>query len=141
MEIEKMKAGAETDLAIALAVMGWETVTEDEDQPEQVPYHIGPNSEVFYPRVADLHPGLYPQQGLPPYSTSIAAAWLVEEKISQVPALLQQYVVELANLLHVNTLQTDALMCYGDLWRLIHATPEQRCKAALKAASQGGQQE
>ena len=80
----EMDPRAALDLAVALAVFGWEEVTEDEEQPDQVPYYVDPNPEghgILYPKVAAKFPTVYPAVGLPPYSTDWNAAALVIEHL------------------------------------------------------------
>lgn len=76
--------------------------------------------------------GKYPKQTharVPHYSTEIAAAFQVEEQIRKLK-LVKEYCEALCEI--VDT-RNDIVLRYS-LWSLIHATPEQRCKAALKAA-------
>ena len=76
----EMQAGPELDAAIAVEVMEWRRVIEDEEQPDQVPYLVGPEpGDVHYPSVAAKFPDSYtfPVQ----FSTDIAAAWEVLEKL------------------------------------------------------------
>jgi hypothetical protein len=95
MDINEMQAGREMDVKIA-ELMGWIWITEDDDQPDQIPYLIDPDEDsylVYYPKVAEKFPAVYPSQGLPPFSTDIAAAWLVVEKF------LDQHDFDLNNLM------------------------------------------
>ena len=59
-------------------------------------------------------------------STSISAAWLVEERIAEL-GLIDEYCWEIIKL--ASTKKGDP----PQQWNLIHATPEDRCRAALKA--------
>ena len=64
------------DALVAEHIMGWERVTEDPEQPDQVPYLIHHREEyvfleVYYPKI-ETHS--YPAVFLPPYSTNRAAA-------------------------------------------------------------------
>jgi len=81
-------------IAVAVHIFGWRWVHEDEEQPDAVPYLVGPEPEgdhevaivgTFYPTVYDkfkkgesdpLH-----YQGLPPYAHKIESAWKVVEKV------------------------------------------------------------
>ena len=67
------------------------------------------------------------RQLVPDFSGSLDAAWLMEEEIER-RGLQTQYVGELWALLELDTIP------YGTTyWPMAHATPEQRCRAALEA--------
>lgn len=78
-----MEAGYEMDLLIAERIFGWRWVYEDGEQPEAVPFLIGPpgTTSVHYPKVAANFPHLYPANGLKAWSRSISDAWEVVEKM------------------------------------------------------------
>jgi hypothetical protein len=64
---------------------------------------------------------------LPEFSENITAAWEVQEQVNQlskeqIPLLKARYVAELSVIVGSN-----------ELFEIVHATPEQRCKAALLA--------
>lgn len=64
------------------------------------------------------------------YSTDPAAAAHVEDEIER-RGLTEQYVDAMLDLLHINA--EDRIPAHYQLWALIRATPEQRCRAALVA--------
>lgn len=72
----------ELDAAVAEKVFGWRWIHEDGEQPHAVPYLVGPGSSVYYPTVHAKFPNV-PKSGgdLPNYSTDIAAAWKVVERM------------------------------------------------------------
>ena len=73
-----MVAGRELDALVQEHIFGWTWVTEDEEQPEQVPFLVSSDGDsgIYYPKVAAEFPDIQPHF-LPPRSTSIAAAWEV----------------------------------------------------------------
>lgn len=72
-------------------------------------------------------------QPVPPYSTSISAAFAMEEEITKMDAHIQVgYVSRLYELLNIPFNKPMPLSTEESL-KLIRATPEQRCRAALKA--------
>jgi hypothetical protein len=84
-EIDRMEAGDAIDLLVAQRLFGWRRIDEDDEQPEAVPYYVGPNGEAFYPTVRAKFPNL-PRTGrheLPPFSSDISAAWQVVEKTKE----------------------------------------------------------
>jgi len=72
----------ELDAAVAEKVFGWRWIHEDSEQPWAVPYLVGPSSSVYYPTVHAKFPNV-PKSGgdLPNYSTDIAAAWAVVDRV------------------------------------------------------------
>jgi len=63
------------------------------------------------------------------YSTDIAAAWEVEQVVGEMgDRAKHDYVKNLAQ----DSAIKDREVNYFSTWFLVHATPEQRCKAALK---------
>lgn len=107
MNIDEMQAGCEMDCIIAEKIFGWEDASWD----REAHCHTGhPNKE---------H---YRYEQVPEYSTDIAAAWEVEEEIKNKGIRMQaDYITELT------------LTVGPGKFEMVHATPEQRCKAALKA--------
>jgi hypothetical protein len=66
---------------------------------------------------------------LPEYSTDISSAWEMEEALyAKTPDMGMRYAKELINLMGI---RDDRRLSH--LSKLIRATPEQRCKAALLA--------
>lgn len=77
-QIDALPAGRELDALVAEKVFGWVWVREDTEQPDAVPYLVGPHGGAFYPSVANKYPELSTAGGdIPAYSTDIAAAWEV----------------------------------------------------------------
>ncbi|OMD66025.1 hypothetical protein BSK62_13235 [Paenibacillus odorifer] len=102
-EILAMGIGNELDIEIAVTVMG----------RERDKFRSG------WIRLGDL--STYPKQ----YSKDISAAWEVEERIKEMaidaPLYIGYYMTELQ------------LIVGNKGFDMVHATPEQRCKAALLA--------
>jgi len=69
---------------------------------------------------------------IPAYSTSIACAWEMEEHIFNTwnRGDIEAYCDELNQLANSAWREMDRL---PQKWQLIHATPEERCRAALMA--------
>lgn len=76
------------------------------------------------------------RRGFPCYSTDMAAVWAVEEHIKE-RGLVKEYIDALSDMLAPDDdfVSYDGIewATYDGLWALIHATPQQRCTAALKA--------
>ena len=70
---------------------------------------------------------------VPEFSTDIAVAWLVEERIAEL-GLIKEYCMHLNEIANEHW---DAGNRQSQRWQLIHATPEDRCRAALMAAEAG----
>lgn len=68
-------------------------------------------------------------------SEDISAAWQVEERIEEL-GITQRYAECLGAVCRVYLLRKDEWL---DMWLLAHATPLQRCRAALKACCKGGE--
>lgn len=74
------------------------------------------------------------------YATDIAAAMKAEDRIAEL-GLQGRYVINLAKIVDPRIKQDDAIMTLW--WNLVHASPDQRCRAALqcvkeKAKAAGG---
>jgi len=72
---------------------------------------------------------------VPDFSGSLDAAWQMEEEIER-RGLLGDYVAALQSHLRILGRHVIEVM---ETWELIHATPEQRCRAALEAVSSASQ--
>ena len=78
---------------------------------------------------------------LPFYSTEIGDAWLVEDEIER-RHFQQQYVDTLADMVTTtDSIVEDIIALHGlsdalIIWRILRATPEQRCRAALAAVKE-----
>lgn len=79
-------------------------------------------SEIEY---ADIDPNVHAVYGDKNWSSDISATWIVEERIKEL-RLGAAYIAGLKKVL----LTTDE---YIGMFEYVHATPEQRCKAALLA--------
>ena len=70
---------------------------------------------------------------IPDFSGSLDAAWQMEEEIERRGiAMVTAYEKELSWIVG-DTRQGEPFICSYDPWLFIHATPEQRCRAALEA--------
>ena len=80
----------------------------------------------------------YLGKNVPDYSSSLDAAWLMEEEIAQ-RKLIRKYVFALEDIVWSAGRSQQAILdewpSPHELWQLIHATPEQRCRAALSICS------
>lgn len=84
------------------------------------------------------------QHYVPDYSTEIAFAWQVEDRIKEL-GLRDEYIDTLVVVVHnvqlgqpgLNTTVDHYEMTSAFLWLMVHATPEQRCIAALMAKRKG----
>lgn len=111
--------GKELDAAIAERVMGFDEVE-----------HIG---DLLYYHNAEMdrlsETGGRWRSPVPMYHSDIAAAMEVESKIAE-RGLHREYAKALAKSCPLWSKGSDMLQLY---WELAHATPEQRCRAALAA--------
>ncbi|AGN33775.1 hypothetical protein PANG_00056 [Paenibacillus phage PG1] len=115
-EILALEPGIELDKIVAVQVMGWEI--RQEDLPDHQSYR-----EYYYRNGEKYENVDYPDHWQP--SKYIDAAWEVEEQIKTL-GLCVEYCQALKQVV-VSTGE------YVGLFDYIHATPEQRCKAALLA--------
>jgi len=147
-EILSMKAGSELEILVAEKVMGWRRWTcSDYD------FKI---ADLFPPDTTIGQHGTWTMQNLPfaeyagvlvpQYSRSIDVAFAVENEIAK-RFLMIDYIRELRNLV-MTPGQIDAKFHWDidedttnllHIWRFTHATPEQRCKAALLAIMEESQ--
>lgn len=139
MKIDEMQAGREMDALVAglmetkpLARKTYRQL-EKEDTGEYSCWTISSPNEWWeinidwgtveknkiYDEVPEWEPAKEP-------SEDIAAAWAVEEKIKERGAKMQV------------AYTTELILTVGSSWKfdLVHATPEQRCRAALKAVTE-----
>ena len=87
------------------------------------------HERIFGESVPDVSPNDSWWIHLPDYPGDISAAWLVEERIAEL-GLIDEYCRHLNDIANA---RWDAGEKLGRSWQLIHATPEDRCRAALKA--------
>ena len=111
MDIDKMEAGRELVDYVAKDVMHWEK-------------RIG-ITEVWVDEMGFVQADERWRPDL-----DISAAWLVEERIAEL-GLIDEYCWEIIKL--ASTKKGDP----PQQWNLVHATPEDRCRAALKAVDNG----
>lgn len=105
-EILAMEPGRELDELTIREVLGLEPRFDDETETVMI-LKESPFGEIYQ----DFSP-----------STDISAAWEVEEKVGEMPERVKaNYLTELI------------LLSGGRGFTMVHATPEQRCKAALLA--------
>ena len=100
-------------------IVGWELCNKGDLDP------FGNKARLYY----------YPDPGflttVPEYSRDITAAWLVEERIEELD-LIDEYCIQLTQI--VNSHWDEGADYHPFRWELIHATAEDRCRAALMAA-------
>lgn len=122
--------GRELDTAVAEQVMGWKRVVSRSAIKRLSHYGDGdwwhaPNGEGF-------------AENVPPYSTDHAAAFAVEEEIKR-RGWCNEYIVALMELFGIDEQKPvyDGVWTptYDELWMFIHATAEQKCRAALNTVS------
>ena len=110
MNIKEKKAGREIDDLVVTEVMGW--VIEGV-------YYINKVTEFTTEKI---HRNAWKP------SLMIAAAYQMEERITEL-GLINRYCWELIK----NAANKEEQTHTRQSWALIHATPEDRCRAALKA--------
>jgi hypothetical protein len=141
MNIDEMQAGREMDALIAEKVMGISVQTFG-DTCYLVNYCLKKeNGDLYYfngecPTRASIEEA---KKLIPRYSTDLAAAWEVEEKIIQLD-FINEYLEALQIIVNgVERGWTMTGIIIGHTYtveqtiNLVHASPEQRCRAALKA--------
>lgn len=117
-QILAMEPGRELDALIADKVMGWKECGIEGLRTRTAwgkPSHFDCND----PRVR-----------IPGFSTDISAAWEVEVQFNQDSEVKSDYMI---GLYMIVGLQPHLKPSLDDLFLIAHATPEQRCKAALLA--------
>ncbi|MEK5183181.1 hypothetical protein [Paenibacillus sp. FSL P4-0288] len=77
---------------------------------------------------SEIDPMKHAVYGDKDFSTEIALAWEVEAIFEQDTKLRGDYAIELNNVLGLKLYELTTL---DNIYKLAHATPEQRCKAAL----------
>lgn len=65
----------------------------------------------------------------PRYGEDISATWKMQSVLDQDPKIREQYAIELQNVLELNVIETTPTL--DNIYQIVHATPAQRCKAAL----------
>lgn len=124
-----MDAGREMDALVAERVMGWAIFTHNE----------GPNPPYWYREETDNHSFHLP---IPKFSTDIAAAYAMEERIEEL-GLTERYIVELARIacgydgLPETLIRLQRGLYEDQIWAMVHASPADRCRAALRAVEEG----
>lgn len=107
-QIKDMKPGRKLDMLVATKIRGQ---VEDRHRP------------------GNVLTGTYSS---PPkeYSKNISAAWEIESLFDQEVPLQEAYAIELHNVMGLMLHEPTTL---SNVFQFAHATPEQRCKAALLA--------
>lgn len=136
-EILAMKPGRELDKLVAEKVFNWRKV------PGPKTDYDGPCESfdvLVPPTIADPFP-LYPPKGVikPWYfceywSTDITAAWKVEQEIKN-RKIISKYVIALMEVVGV---ENRCPFSDIEMFSIIHASPADRCKAALLAVLEEG---
>jgi hypothetical protein len=127
MNIDEMEAGRELDALVAERVMGWKFIPLPKRNRSGLCINCG-RAVWDDPRNRQTELGICNEEDCR-YSTDIAAAWLVEERIAEL-GLIDEYCIELNAIANAHW---DDGKRQPQRWQLIHATPEDRCRAALKA--------
>jgi hypothetical protein len=104
--VEKIAPGPELDALVAENLMGWKDIQRQADR--------------CWGKKQD-RAGRWRRSPVPDYSTEPGNAYLVEERIKEL-GLSERYGKELAKITHAMKVPTE--------W----ASPDQRCRAALRAA-------
>lgn len=120
-EILAMEPGESLDSLVAEKVMGWKWIRpENNAQFIQTSYAFNHEDGVAY---LYFHP-----------SSEISAAWEVEERIIAIAKEINPSVMNLCNF-YIEKLRMVIIESntFCTPFMLVHATPEQRCKAALLA--------
>jgi hypothetical protein len=113
-QILSMQVGRELDDPVAEIVMGWRTSTEWRGF-----YWVSGENGIREAEKPSWRP-----------TKDISTVWKVEERIAELQ-LEGQYIKALCDI--VGTPRDGMRFHAMDDWRIVHATPEQRCKAALLA--------
>lgn len=128
------QVGRELDAEIAVLIQGWRWISNPSSPDDAFLFPPADAAKYSPDRVSTKPPDGRRMRNnewhaqLPYYSTDIAAAWEVEEKIKEL-GLQRKY----AEALGIVIAESGHKGLYVEPFELIHATPEQRCLAALKA--------
>ena len=118
------------EVMMAKPSISWELFTEDESASA-----LTCDTEAEARKWLAEHPRLQgryhvgPLEHWPPYSTNISAAMEVENRIAEL-GLENEYTIALWDAVGTGTPSSRSL------WFCIHATPEQRCLAAIEASKE-----
>ena len=110
MAIDKIPSGPKLDALTAEKVFGWKNVHQHDDR------------DGFYGKRQDKA-GYWRLAKVPPYSTNFLNAYSIEGRMEQL-GRLDRYLRQLFRITHANNIPAD--------W----ASPDQRCRAAIKAMGQ-----
>jgi hypothetical protein len=113
MAIDKILPGPKLDALTAEKVFGWRNVHQNDDR------------DGFYGKRQDKA-GYWRLAKVPPYSTNFLNAYSIEGRMERL-GRLDRYLRQLFRITHANNIPSA--------W----ASPEQRCRAAIKAMGQYGQ--
>ncbi len=117
----------ELDVQVATEVMGWIWITSELNEEQKI---LVPTDESISIPDSSWWWGRDVKALVPHYSRDIAAAWLVEERIEEL-GLVEKYCNHLASIVWSYQAHPAPLPLK---WYSIHASPEDRCRAALMAA-------
>lgn len=123
IDIDAVGAGPELNALVAECVMGWERMVSDEHMPRSLRWRVPWDVEGEEVQALTVFP----------FSTDANRAREVEAEIAR-RGLSQQYVSHLVNLTHLPMMEGSRL----DMFKLITATPVQRCRAAYRAVMEAG---
>lgn len=122
IDIDAVSAGPELDALVAVHVMGWELMPP-------IPQPDDGCADIYY-RDGDW--SLVALEDMSAFSTDANCVREVEAEIRQ-QGLAGKYVACLVRKVDPNNRSVYTPESELDLFPLIHATPEQRCRAAYKA--------
>lgn len=125
IDIDALAVGPALDAAVAEHVMGWERSVSDYDGNGAVEVYFWEN----YPTSAIAW------EDLPRFSTDANRVHEVEAEIEK-RKLIREYIEALRRVLYADQ-KVDYDAITGTVFRLMQATPAQRCRAALRVTQQG----
>jgi len=137
-EILAMKPGRELTKLVAIHVMKYQIYHYDKDRKENCYYMLVDEEGNAVTDEIGLHAGERKTEeeawdDCPKFSEDITAAWEAEAKIAEL-GLADGYCNELFRICWTDRGgKNDHAGIVASLWYLVHATSEQRCKAALLA--------
>lgn len=145
IDIDGLRPGPVLNLMVAEQVLGWRIDYDsyrhwlhDVTVPDQLPNGL----DITAP--GDVFHGARTSVDVPPSSTDIAAAYAMEATLPH-QGLQHAYVEALVRAVGEATIFASAIECephsdegdgWGVAWNLAHASPDQRCRAALTAKLQ-----
>lgn len=124
-DILQMPAGKEVNALVAEKVMGWladyDSYHHWTELGSSLPYGV------LFMRLDRGHREQVTIDYVPNYSTDAGAAWEMEERIKDMDSeIVGRYILAMKGVCGYHGK-------YSEMWNIIHATPLERCKAALIA--------